>query len=157
MSEVLCVREHHHFLPESSVLIWLKPLKGFYSLSLIWWQETRLCIPFIVCWFYKLTCSKCMYNLCFAWHFSVNVTENMHSLCFYKNMLSLEKGEWDDSLNSKLEASSLYFIQFFLARKSSYRSEKNAIHLWHWATEHRVIRFGNPGEVPPIFPLQSTG
>lgn len=69
MSEELCVWEHHNFLPESSISIWLKPLKDFYSPSLLWWQETRLLILFILCWFYKLTCNKCMYNVCLAWHF----------------------------------------------------------------------------------------
>lgn len=58
----------------------------------------------------------------------VNVTENLYSLCCCKNILSLEEnGEWGHSPDSELTASSLYFIQSFLAHcRSKYRSEEMA-------------------------------
>lgn len=156
MSEELCAREHHNFLPESSVLIWLKPLKDFYSLSLIWWQETRLCVPFILCWFYKLTCNKCMYNVCFAWH-SMLVLLRICILSVFANTFWAWRRESEMTVWIPSWKPSLYFIQSSLSCcRSSYRTEENAICLWHWAKDQGA-RFGNPGEVSPVFPLQSTG
>lgn len=65
---------------ESSIDL-LRPLKDFYSPSLLWWQETRLLRPFVLDRFHLPTRDRCMYNTCHSRHSVLKVAEKTHPLC----------------------------------------------------------------------------
>lgn len=139
MSEELSVWEHHNFLPESSVLIWLKPLKDFYSPSLLWWQETRLLMLLYGADFiYSHAINACV----------IHVVLGILYYCYWEYVSSLflqkhlEPGgeEWSNSLHSELTASSLYFIQPIVGQVINLKTMP--VYLWQGAIGHGV-GYGN--------------